>query len=199
MSLRFVKIAFLVFIFLGMANLVLAQSDEGITWKLAFLKGEIVSQTVPDLTKPVQMKDGEKFQLFIHIVNPEARVYILYHGADDSIEVLSYELLPANTAYMLPSPYQTYTMTPPAGVEKIYVIVSKERQLNLENLLSKKKRDTKAILEELKAIQQKVLQIAEEPQKPVPIGGTVRGGAELLQATQYTGQETYVRIIRIEH
>jgi hypothetical protein len=184
---------------LGAVYTVMAQTDGNISWKMAFLKGDIVNQAAQDLSKPIEMKNGDKFQLFMQIVDPQAQVYILFSGIEGTVDVLAQGTVPGNTAWILPSSYETLAITPPGGTERLYVIVTQSRQEKLERLLSMRKRDTDAILDEVRRIQQSESAIAEVPQKPVPIGGVVRGGMEALPATQFEGHKTYVQILRIVH
>jgi hypothetical protein len=176
-----------------------AQTDGNITWRMAFLKGDIVKPAAQDLTKPIEMKSGGKFQLFVHVVESQAYVYVLFAGVDGTVDVLEKQAFSQNTAVIIPSPYETFTITPPGGTEKIYVVVTAERQDKLDTLLAKNRKDADAIIEEVKRIQQSVSMVTEVPQKPVPIGGVARGGMESLQATQFEGRKTYVQILRLVH
>jgi hypothetical protein len=176
-----------------------AQTDGNVTWRMAFLKGDIVNPAAQDLTKPIDMKSGGKFQLFVHVVESQAYVYVLFAGLDGTVAVLEKEAFPENTAMILPSQYETFTVTPPSGTEKIYVVVTATRQVTLEKLLAKSQKDAEAILDEVKRIQQSESTVTEVPQKPVPIGGVARGGMESLQATQFEGKKTYVQILRLVH
>jgi hypothetical protein len=166
---------------------------------MAFLKGDIVNPAAQDMAKPIEMKDGDKFQLFLHVVDSKAYAYIFFFGVDGSIAVLESAGYPENYAEILPSPYETYTITPPGGTERIYVVVTASRQLQLEKLMAKGGTDPGAVLDEIKRIQQSTSTITEAPQKPVPIGGVARGGMESVQATQFEGQKTYVQILRLVH
>jgi hypothetical protein len=176
-----------------------AQADGNISWRMAFLKGDIVNQSAQDLSKPIEMEDGDKFQLFMQIIDPRAQVYILFSGVEGTVDVLAQGTVAGNTAWILPSAYETLAITPPGGTERLYVIVTQSRQEKLEKLLAMKKRNGEAILDEVRSIQQSASSIAETPRKPVPIGGVVRGGMESLAATQFEGRKTYVQILRLVH
>jgi hypothetical protein len=185
--------------FLCLGTAVAAQTTGTIAWKMALLKGEIFNPSVQDTTKPVEMKNGDKFQLFLQIVQSQAYVYVLFCGVDGTVAVLANNPLPEGNYTLLPSEQETYTITPPGGTELIYIVVTSSPQAKLDSLLSMKKRDKDAVINEVKRIQQSVSTIAEAPQKPVPIGGVFRGGKTSLQAAQFEGQSSYVKIIRIKH
>lgn len=191
---RFMLLAF----FLCLGTAAMAQTSGTITWRMAFLKGEIVNPVVQDTTKPIEMKTGDKFQLFLQVVKSQAYIHVLFSGADGTVEVLEQDLYPEGLSWILPSQSEAYTITPPSGTELIYVMVTSSPQGKLDTLLAKSKKDRDAILDEVKRIQLSVSTIAEAPQKPVPIGGVFRGGST-LQATQYEGQSSYVKIIRLQH
>ena len=186
-------------VLLCLGTAAMAQTKGAITWKMAFLKGEIVNPIVQDIAKPIEMKNGDNFQLFIQVVQPQACVYALFVGIDGTVAVLENDTLLEGDAVLLPSQRETYTITPPGGTELMYIIVASSPQAKLDALLAKAKKDNDAILDEVKRIQLSGSTIAEAPQKPVPIGGVFRGGTTSLQAVQFEGQSSYVKIIRIKH
>ncbi len=184
-------------LFLCLGAAAMAQTPGTITWRMAFLKGEIVNPVVQDITKPVQMKNGDKFQIFLQSVQSQAYICVLFSGADGTVDVLEQDVYAEGDSWILPTQSDAYTITPPSGTELIYVIVTSSPQGKLNTLLAKSKKDRDSILDEVKRIQQSG-SIAEAPQKPVPIGGVFRGG-NTLQAIQYEGQSSYVKIIRLQH
>lgn len=177
----------------------MAQGAKGLTWKMAFLKGDLVNAASQDLAKPIEMENGGKFRLYLELAESRAFLYVLYRGADASFATLANGQITGPGGLFLPSEMETFTVTPPSGTETIYVVLTKDRQSGLEKLLSKKKKDANAIVEEVKRIQRSTAESTEIPQKPVPIGGAYRGEAESMQASQFEGRETYVNILRLKH
>jgi hypothetical protein len=181
------------------APFAMAQEANPVTWELAVLKGDIVKQSSQELGKPIGMKNGDKFQIYLRVIEPGASVYVLFNGSDGSLSPICSITLDANSALMLPSPDETYTITPPGGTEYLYVLVSSARQTALEKLLKARTVDANAVLEEIKRIQLTGSKLTEVPQKPVPMGGVSRNRLEFLKATQFEGKGSYVQIIRLDH
>ena len=73
-----------------------------------------------------------------------------------------------------------------------------ERQAPLEKLL-RSPDNVQAILDEVARIRQSTSSFGETPERPAPIGGVIRGKNSSAQATEYGGQSSYVKTIRIEH
>lgn len=176
-----------------------AQDAKPIAWELALLKGELVSQKSQDIDKPIPMKSGDKFQIYFRLAGPRSYVYFLIYGADGTIQPILWGIYDEDSAFLLPSTYEPFTVTPPDGTDYLYVLVSSARQTALEKLLKAKTADANAILEEIKRIQLSGSKLTEVPQKPVPMGGVSRGGLEFLKATQFEGRSSYVQIIRLDH
>jgi hypothetical protein len=198
--LRIFRIAMLSALFcMGTIGMACAEADKAITWTLAILKGEAINPSSEELSKPIKMKSGEKFQLFLRVIGSRAYGYVLYNAVDGSVDLLAQGLLSEDNPVYLPSRDESFTVTPPSGTERIYVVVTASRQAKLEKLLAKSKKDPEAVLDEVKRIQLSVSTAREVPQKPVPIGGVFRGGDESLKVSQFEGRETYVQIIRLEH
>jgi hypothetical protein len=183
---------------MGTIGMAWAQADKPITWTLAVLKGESINPSSEELSKPIKMKSGEKFQLFLRVIGSRAYGYVLYNAVDGSVDLLAQGSLSEDNPVYLPAKNEFFTVTPPSGTERIYVVVTATRQVKLEKLLAKSKKDPEAILDEVKRIQLSVSTAMEVPQKPVPIGGVLRGD-ESLKVSQFEGRETYVQIIRLEH
>lgn len=181
------------------ASIAAAQDAPSVTWEIAFLKGEIVKPASQDLSKPIGMKSGDKFQIYLRIVKPKAYVYLLFYGLDGSLTTIFRGSLDEGSAILMPSPDETFTVTPPNGTEYVYAVVSAARQAALEKLLGKAARDSDAILDEIKRIQLSGSKLTDVPQKPVPMGGVARGGLEFLKSTQFEGRGSYVQIIRLDH
>src|SRR5208337_2349927 len=118
--------------------------------------------------------------------------------ADGKVASLFQSSLQPSKALSLPSEKESFQVSPPDGAEKIFVIVTAERQAPLEKLLQSPD-NVQAILDEVARIRQSTSSLGEAPEKPAPIGGVTRGRNSSVQATEYDGQSSYVKTIRIEH
>ena len=184
------------FLLLASGGLALAQTPVGVTWKMAVLKiGGKDFSAVP-FSRPVPMVNGDKFQIFIQ-AETDAWCYVVYQSAEGEVEVLSQGPLRSGSYLQLPSEKETYSVTPPKGTEKIYVIMSTDRQRTLERLLTNTK-DSQPILDEVARIRQSTSTLAENPERPAPMGGVTRG-MTVTQASQFGGLPSYVKTIRIDH
>ena len=183
---------------LSIALLVSAQSAPGVDWKLALVKwGSTDIATLP-FSRPVTLSDGDKFQLIIMDVKTPAYCYVIYDSTDGKLSPLLQSTLRPGESISLPSESEAFQVSPPGGTEKIFVLVTGERQTRLERLF-KSPDDAQAILDEVARIRQSTSALAEAPERPAPMGGVTRGKNLALQGSEYEGQMSYVKTIRIEH
>jgi hypothetical protein len=183
---------------LSLAPLVSAQSVPGVDWKLAFVKWRATDIAALPFSRPVILSDGDKFQLFIMDVKTPAYCYVIYDSTDGKLSPLLQSTLRPGESILLPSESEAFQVSPPGGTEKIFVIVTAERQTRLERLF-KSPDDAQVILDEVVRIRQSTSTLAEAPEKPAPMGGVTRGKDLAVQGSEYEGQLSYVKTIRIEH
>jgi hypothetical protein len=141
---------------------------------------------------PVQnettLRSGDRLKLF---VEPKAELYFyLVHlsSQGDLTPLFPVDSKPARIApgsqVFLPEGSQWYELDAHPGAEKFFMLVSAERLERLEELCGrhvtlKDKSETQssadAILDEIKRLRQKHKQLSAPAEKPVRIGGSVRG------------------------
>jgi hypothetical protein len=185
------------------------QAQSCINWQFAFLLPGNDSQRPVDTSKPVVLPDGAKFRLY---VKPEsdADCYIVYEQADGTAAIPYCGEVTAGTAVYLPGRDKVFSVVPPAGTEKIHIIVSCHPRKTLENFaaaLQKHPGDadiSQKIVDEILHMKQNASVFTESPVKPVSTGGTARaftpGQSQIDPAcTEYSGAELYVKTIRIWH
>ena len=181
-----------------------AESDSTLTWKMAFLRWNKTDYEAQPFVRPIKLSNGDEFQLYVQAERP-AFLYIVEEGPEGIVKLLTRLSLRANTPLFLPAQDDSYTIAVPSGTEKIFLVISPGRQANLENcldLLTEQKGDrlktSQAVLDEVASIRQGASRVAEAPERPVPMGGVTRGSKQ-IQATEFHGQSTYVKTIRLDH
>ena len=186
-----------------------AQSSPDFSFKLAFLKHDKSVYTSQDINRPVKMQNGNKFKLFIES-EKEASIYIINENPDGRVSVILRSTLLPKCSLFIPSKDKSFSIKPPEGIDKIFIIASAFPQKNLEKLLDELKnkkgelnRESQAVCDEIRRIKQEISGMGNDPVKPAPIGGTERGTSctdmENLTVNQYYGRNIYVKTIRISH
>jgi len=175
-----------------------AQQGKSLNWSLALQNvksGDLVS-----FSAPVQSWTGEQFRLVINPVAP-CFAYLVYEspGGDNATVLYSGLLKNGETWYS-----QILELTPPAGSENFYVIVSSEEQKTLSQRISVFNNNPgvtqrRALMNEIFRLRSEVSKFKEAPEKPVLMGGSSRGAPDKNQGVEYSGAGAYVKIISIEH
>jgi len=179
----------------------------GLNWSLALQKiiksanssdGD-VSVMIP-FSAPVQAMTDERFHL---VISPAADCYcyvVVESSGNGSVSALYSGPLKANTIWNSPE----LRVQPPSGSESLYVVTSREEQgtlaqgislLNDNSTVSQKQ----AVINEIFRLRSEVSQFREVPEKPVLMGGTSRGDPERSQGVEFSGLNTYVKTISINH
>ena len=97
-----------------------------------------------------------------------------------------------------------FRLTEPAGTETIYIIMSQERQVNLEALIlhfnnnPDSRQHANNLYREVVNLQNSVSRLGEPASSYIPSGGTSRGNTQQY-ATRFSGNNLYVRAITIRH
>jgi len=94
--------------------------------------------------------------------------------------------------------------TDPPGLESLFIVVSREEQKNLAQRISAIKNNSgstqkRALMNEIFKVRSDVSKFKETPEKPVLMGGATRGDPDKSMGVEYSGLETYVKTISIEH
>ena len=175
-----------------------AQQNQSFSWSMALQNvktGDLVS-----FSAPIQSWTGEQFRLVIH---PAAGcfAYVVYEGPDgDDVTVLYAGALKGGEPWYS----QVLELAPPQGAESFFIIASREEQRTLAQRISAFKANSgnlqrRALINEIFRLRSDVSRFREAPEKPVLMGGASRGTPEKNQGVEFSGLDTYVKTISIEH
>ena len=177
---------------------VFAQQNRPFNWSLGLLNvksGELVS-----FSAPVRTWTGEQFRL---IISPGAGcfAYVIYESpSGDDVEVLYSGPLKSGEVWYSP----VLELTNPQGSESFFIVASRDEQRNLSQRISALNNSSsstqrRALMNEIFRLRSDASRFKEAPEKPVLMGGAARGNPEKAQGVEFSGLETYVKTISIEH
>ena len=195
---------FSLFLAAGLGRLC-AEGSPNLTWSLAFMRWTGLGYESLSFARPFSLAAKDEYQLFLK-VGSSANCYVLREDPHGIVSVLSRTTLAQGASIYLPAADDSYSVGSSAkGSERIYVVVSLDRQKVLEKLLDNLvtakgdgRAESDAILDEIARIKQSLSSLAEAPERPSPMGGVTRG-PKPPTATEYSGQATYVKTIRFDH
>jgi hypothetical protein len=168
------------------------------------------------------LKTGDHFKMLVEL-RKECYVYVVYHNAQDEVSVLfPYSLQQFTTDYAVSKKYYIpqgdawFELDSHTGRETFYVLASIERLTDLEELLSwyqtadsvKKPEITKQILTQIRNIKTEHRDLAAPAERPVPIGGAIRGieraqGANRMSvdsvAEEISATDFYAKTYTLDH
>jgi len=182
------------FLFLTFSVCLYAQA---LSWDISFLRGS--AQESAPISQIIRMQTGETFELSI-TPNAAAFCYIIFYDSQRKVFVFHNEPLTANTERTF-GPFQ---LEAPAGTETIYVIMSLQRQANLERLIQAYNNNPSATVQannlyrEVVNLQNSVSRLGEPASSYIPSGGTTRSAVQ-RHVTRFSGRDLYVRAISIRH
>ena len=184
---------------------VIAGNNGKIKWEMAVLQWTDKGCQSPVLTKPVNMKKGESYQIYFKTYS-SCQCYIIKEDSKGNLSMILNSFIKADASFKLPGNEEEYQLTDSAGTDRYYIVVSAKKQQNLEKLLidlSSYCTDPlriSQVKDEILRIRQENSGTAESPEKPVAIGGVSRARSKAgITAAQYKGKNLYVKIIRIEY
>lgn len=175
-----------------------AQQNKSFSWSMALQN--IKSGDLLPLSAPISSFTGEKFRLQINPTS-ECYAYVIYEGpSGDDVAVLHAGPLKGGEAWLS----QILELAPPKGAESFYVIASLEEQKTLNQRITSFKANSgsvqrRALMNEIFRLRSDVSKFKEAPEKPVLMGGASRGNPGKNQGVEYSGLDTYVKTISIEH
>jgi hypothetical protein len=166
-------------------------------WELKFLKGS-GQESVP-ISRQIRMETGETFLI---TVKPETDCfcYVVFYDSAREISVLRNAPLIGGIEINI-GPYK---LEDPSGTETFYMIMSLERQRNLESLIqtfnsnANSRQNANNLYREVVSLQTAASNLGEPASAFIASGGTTRSGSEKY-ATRFTDKAMYVRAITIRH
>ena len=189
------RASLLLFVFFLASGTAFAQ-QKAFNWTLA-LQNFKTGETLP-FSGPVQSWTGEQFRLVLSPDTP-CFAYVIIESGED-LTVLHSGSMKSEEPWYSP----VLELSPPRGTENFFVVTSREEQKNLAQRISAFNSNSgstqkRALLNEIFRLRSDVSKFREAPEKPVLMGGSSRGTPEKNQGVEYSGLETYVKTISIEH
>jgi hypothetical protein len=201
----------------------MAQSEENVSFKWAFGAVTAKEGVFVPITRDTMLHTGDDIKMLVEL-QKECFVYVVHAGPSDDITLLfPYSLDQFKTDYRLNRNYyipvgrKWITFDKSTGKERFYLLASNERLTDLENLLTayekgdkmKKSEISKQIASEIRDVKRRFRTFATLAEKPVTIGGNIRGvGEEDVKAsrpdvatiaTQIGATNFYSKTITIDH
>ena len=173
---------------------------QNITWEMAVLKyaGSETEDFSPQ--RPIDMKNGDEFQIYIKSDSP-GYCYVVQENADRTSSFIFGGPLAVGRELYLPGNNDDFTVPSGKGTVRFHVVVSSSQKSALEQYQKQSSNfqgaQHIALMEEIVSVRSSISTVAEPPEKPVRMGAGTRG--KPLSAYQYEGQNTYVRAVTIRH
>lgn len=203
----------------GVAN---AQNAENVSFKWAFGALTGPAKTFVPITRDTTLRSGDEVKMLVELVR-ECYVYVVYEGPNGELSLLfPYDLkqFSADYAtgknYYIPKGRNWLTFDKTTGKEKFYLLASNERLTQLEALLGSYQTADKAsksdagskVVAEIRDVRKRFRTFTTLAEKPVTIGGNVRGVGETSAAkrpdvadiaTAITASNFYAKTFTIDH
>jgi len=168
-----------------------------LAWEIKFLKGS-AQESVP-ISRQIRMETGETFLITI---KPEADCfcYVVFYDSARQISVLRDAPIREGIEINI-GPFK---LEEPAGTETFFVVMSLERQKNLENLIqtfngdANSRQNANNLYDEVANLQKAASSLGEPASSFIASGGTTREVSGKF-ATRFTDKAMYVRAITIRH
>ena len=167
-----------------------------------------------DISSVLNLKAGDQLQIYIGQENgtflylfllESTGTLVLLHPAD----ILSYSTgEEVEQEVLIPDQHSAFTVAPPAGTEKLYLLASPKRLEKLESLVTAYSQSpdnvasNTAVMKEIKKLRRQHSKLKHATEIGVPIAGTVGTRSVKpteLRATQISANGFYSRIVRIKH
>ena len=160
-----------------------------IHWAFGALTGPGKNRELISINKNTTLKTGDQFKMMVELKSM-CFVYLIYHGSNGESQLLfpnDLEQFNKNyhvaEKYYIPQKNLWFALDEYTGQETFYLLVSKTRLSELEDLLqqyessglAKKPAVVLEIIEQIKRIRKQHQSFAAKAERPLSIGGAVRG------------------------
>ncbi len=161
-------------------------------WAFGAMVGSTDDRRLVAITRDTVLKTGDHLKLLIQLKS-RCFVYLFYRTAEDEMHLLfPYELQQfeshyrPNERYYIPKGRSWFELDRNVGLETFYLLASAERLLKLEKLHGKyisvagqeKTNVAKQLVTEIRNMKSKHRNLATPAERPIRIGGNVRGSNE---------------------
>jgi len=158
-------------------------------WAFGAMVGATDDRRLVAITRDTVLKTGDRLKLLLQLKN-RCFVYLFYRTAEDEIYLLfPYKLklfesdYKTGEKYYIPKGGTWFELDRNVGLETFYLLASAKRLHQLEALYRKydsvvgeeKKKLAKQLLAEIRMIKRKHRKFATPAERPIAIGGNVRG------------------------
>lgn len=191
-------------------------------WGFGAMVGSKDDRRLVAITRDTVLKTGDRLKLLIQLKN-RCFVYLFYRTAKDDISLLfPYKLKLFETdyktgeKYYIPKGKTWFELDRNVGLETFYLLASAKRLRQLEALYTKydsisgeeKKKLAKQLLTEIRRIKRKHRKLATPAERPIAIGGNVRGAVKDVQsafpdidpiASEVSTSNFYSKTFTIDH
>lgn len=190
-------------------------------WAFGAVVGPENNRELINIEKRSTLKTGDQFKMMVQ-PKRDCYIYIVYHGSNGEIQMLfpsDYgqfsKIDKINNRYYIPQGDLWFALDENTGQETFYLLASKIKFTKLESLinrygtsdLSDKPKIADQIIKEIKNIKREHKHFTAKAERPVQIGGTVRGvGGQHHSmhdvsklAVEITANDFYSETFRIEH
>lgn len=199
------------------------QNDENVSFKWSFGAIAGKEKKFVSITKDTVLKSGDEMKMYVEL-GKDCFVYLIYQSSKEDISVLfpndGFKQFTADyktsKPYLVPKGRDWYRLDKNLGTETFYLLGSSERLIELEALIgnylsadnAKKPELAKNIITEIRNVRRRYKSFATLAEKPITIGGNVRGIGETAEvkrpdvttiATEISASNFYSKIISIEH
>ena len=191
-------------------------------WAFGAMVGPVSDRRLVAITRDTRLKTGDRLKMLVEL-KKKCFVYLIYHSAQDEVHMLfpyrvkqftsDYETL---KKYYIPQSEIWFELDKDVGQETFYLLASAQRLIGLEALFEKyksakavKKRElAKQMLAEIRKIKKRYRKFTATAERPVPIGGSVRGVSKDKKirfpdidpiAAEVSATNFYSRTFTIEH
>jgi hypothetical protein len=192
----------------------------GFEWAFGALVGK--NRTMVPITHDTTLKSGEEIKMMVRLTK-DCFVYVIYYGSQGEVDMLfPYDVRQFQKDYMtdknyyIPRGRDWRALDKNTGKEVFFLVASTERLLDLEAKVgnyisadqSKKQALAQDIVSEVRNVRKRYSTFATVAEKPVTIGGNIRGTEKTDNArrpdvseiaTKITANNFYSKTITIDH
>ena len=185
----------LIFLLSGLGNAIAEPKGEDkvcFRWAFGAMVGPENDRRLVAITRDTELKTGDQLKILVEL-QKRCFVYVIYHTRQDEVHLLfPYNIQQFATEYTLfkkyyiPQGNMWFELDENIGSETFHLLASAQRLIELETLFKKyasadpigKQGLAKQILAEIRTIKRRYRKFTTIAERPVPIGGSLRGITE---------------------
>ncbi len=158
-------------------------------WAFGAMVGPDSDRRLVAITRDTTLKTGDRLKLFVEL-KKECFVYLIYKSGQNELHMLfPYKIEQFTTDYSISKKYYIpqgemwFELDENTGIEIFYLLASAKRLIGLEAVMGKyncanppdKQRIAKEVIQEIRKIKRSHRILTAPAERPVSIGGSVRG------------------------